>query len=214
MQEWVYVNKKVTQAAEKIKHNTIFGYVNAPLMAKFCGTKETAVKFIISQYHNGRFYFDQPVDMSGEFISKLTGLSNEWNLVPVGIKEGLVEEITGSNSGKKLKGFTISQITTRMPQIVAKIIAITLTLASRGSDLKLDMLEAIDTIATNRKIYRWADYVVDMVNTICERCQETEGIIRFPSLILWIVMYHIFPKGNQILQEPTRFHMWRFKPFS
>ena len=96
---------------------------------------------------------------------------------------------------------------------MAKIIAITLTLAGRGSDLKLDMLEAVDTIATNGKIYKWDEYIVDTVKTICERCQETGGIIRFPSLILWIVMYHIFPKGNQIFQELTRFHMWRFKPF-
>ena len=108
----------------------------------------------------------------------------------------------------------ISQITTRIPQIVAKIIAITLTLAGRGRDLKLDMLEVVDTIATNGKIYKWDEYVTDMVKTICERCQETGGIIRFPSLILWIVMYHIFPNKNPIFQEPTRFHMWRFKPFS
>ena len=97
---------------------------------------------------------------------------------------------------------------------MAKIIEITLTLAGRGSDLKLYMLEAINTIVTDRKIYRWADYVTDMVKTICERCQEMGGIIKFPSLILWIVMYHIFPEGNLIFQEPTRFHMWRFKPFS
>ena len=87
-------------------------------------------------------------------------------------------------------------------------------MVGRESDLKLDMLEAVDTIATNGKIYRWAEYVTDMVKTICERCQETGGIIRFPSLILWIVMYHICPEGNQFFQEPTRFHMWRFKPFS
>ena len=91
MQEWDYVNKKPTQAAEKIKYSTIFSYVNAPLMPSFGGTKETTVKFIISRYHNDRFYFDQPVDISGEVISKLTGLSNTGGLVPVGIKEGLVE---------------------------------------------------------------------------------------------------------------------------
>ena len=107
-----------------------------------------------------------------------------------------------------------SQIKTQTPRIVAKIIAITLTLESRGNELKLDMLEAIDTIATDRKIYRWAKYVADMVKTICERCQEMGGIIRFPSLILWIVMYHIYPEGNPIFQEPTRFHIRRFKPFS
>jgi len=76
------------------------------------------------------------------------------------------------------------------------------------------MLEVVDTIATNGNIYRWDEYVANMVKTICERCQEMGGIIRFPSLILWIVMYHICPKGNPIFQELTRFHMWRFKPFS
>ena len=67
----------------------------------------------------------------------------------------------------------ISQITTRTPWIVAKLIAITLTLAGRGNDLKLEMLEVVDTIATDGKIYRWVEYVTDMVKTICERCQET-----------------------------------------
>ena len=108
----------------------------------------------------------------------------------------------------------ISQIIAQTPQIVAKIIAITLTMAGRGSDLKLDMLEAVDTIATNGKIYSWVKYVVEMIKTICEKCQETRGIIRFPSLILWIVMFYIFPEGNKNFQEPTKFHMWRFKPFS
>ena len=97
---------------------------------------------------------------------------------------------------------------------MAKIIAITITLAGRGSDLKLDMLEAVDTIVTDGRIYRWAEYVADMVKTIYERCQEMGGIIKFPSLILWILMYHIYLKGNPIFQEPSRFHMWRFKPFS
>ena len=100
MQEWDYVNKNPTQATKKIKYNTIFNYVNAPLMASFGGTKETTVKFIISRYRNGQFYFNQPVDISREVISKLNGLSNEGNLVPIGIKEGLVEELIGSSSGK------------------------------------------------------------------------------------------------------------------
>ena len=101
-----------------------------------------------------------------------------------------------------------------MPQIVAKIIAITLTMAGCGSDLKLDMLEAVDAIATNGKVYIWAEYVVDMIKNICEKFQEMGGIIRFPSLILWIVMFSICLEGEKTFQEPTRFHMWRFKPFS
>ena len=116
------------QAAQKIQRSTLFSYANAPLMASFGGTKEAAVKFIISWYHNGRFYFDEPTNISGDVISKLTGLSNKGDPVPVGIKEGVVEELTGSPSGKNSKGLMISQITTWTPQIVAKIIAITLTI--------------------------------------------------------------------------------------
>ena len=143
----------MTQATEKIRKSTLFNYPNAPLMASFGGTKEAVVKFIISRYHNGRFYFDRPIDITEDVISRLTGLSNEGNPVPIGIKEGLVQELTGSPSGKNSKGLMIGQIATRTPQIVAKIIAITLTLAGRGSDLKLEMLEAVDTIATDGRIY-------------------------------------------------------------
>ena len=151
----------MTQAAEKVQWSTIFNYPNAPLMASFGGTKEAAVKFIISRYHNGRFYFDQLVNITGDIISTLTSLSNQGNPVPIRIKEGLVEELTGSLSGKNSKGLMIGQI-------VAKIIAITLTLASRSSNLKLEMMEAVDTIAIDGRIYRWGDYVADMIKTICE----------------------------------------------
>ena len=78
----------------------------------------------------------------------------------------------------------INQIQVRTPQIMAKIIATRLTPTERGSDLKLDMLEVVDTIAKTRKVYRWAQYVTDMVKSICDKCQESVGIIRFPSLIL------------------------------
>ena len=53
IQEWAYVDKRMTQATEKIWKSTIFNYPNAPLMAIFGGTKEAVVKFIISHYHNG-----------------------------------------------------------------------------------------------------------------------------------------------------------------
>ena len=69
IQEWAYVDKKMTQAAEKIQKSTIFNYPNAPLMASFGGTKEAAVKFIISRYHNGRFYFYRPIYITGDVIS-------------------------------------------------------------------------------------------------------------------------------------------------
>ena len=108
IKEWAYVDKKPTPAAEKINHSTIMNYMNTPFMASFGGTKETVVKFIISQYHNGRFYFHRPVKISGEVIYKLTGLYNEGDPLPVSIKEGLVEQLTESPLGKNSKGIIIS----------------------------------------------------------------------------------------------------------
>ena len=64
----------------------------------------------------------------------------------------------------------ISQIQTQTPQIVAKIIANALTPTGRGIDLKLDMLEAVDTITHTGNIYRWAEYVADMLKGICKKC--------------------------------------------
>ena len=52
IQEWAFVDNRMTQATEKIQKSSIFNYPNAPLMASFSGTKEAAVKFIISRYHN------------------------------------------------------------------------------------------------------------------------------------------------------------------
>ena len=82
------------------------------------------------------------------------------------------------------------------------------------SDLKLDMLEVVDTIACTEKIYRWAQHVIDMLKNICEKCQESVEIIRFPSLILWIVMYHLCLVAEKQFQEPHKYHMWRFNPFA
>ena len=76
------------------------------------------------------------------------------------------------------------------------------------------MLEAVDTIADTGKIHRWAEYVVDILKGIYEKCQELGGIIKFPSLMIWIVMYYLCPVGDKQFQKPMKFHMWRFKPFA
>ena len=64
--------------------------MNTPFMESFGGTKETTVKFIISRYHNEKFYFDRPIEIFGEVIYKLTRLSNQGEHIPIGIKYGLV----------------------------------------------------------------------------------------------------------------------------
>ena len=76
----------MTEEGLKVNHRTIMNYMNAPLMVSFGGTKENISKFIISQYNNGKFYFDRPMEISAETIYKITGLSNKGDLALVGIK--------------------------------------------------------------------------------------------------------------------------------
>ena len=111
------------------------------------------VKFSISWYNNGKFYFDKPVEISSEFIYKLTGLSNTGDPVPIGIKYGLVERLTGTPTRKNYKGLIVSQIQDTTREIVEKVVSTGLIVIGRGCDLKLEMLEAVDTIATSGKIY-------------------------------------------------------------
>ena len=70
----------MTKEGLKINQSTIMNYMNAPLMVSFGGTKENIVKFIINRYHNGKFYFDEPVEISVETIYKLTGLPSKVTL--------------------------------------------------------------------------------------------------------------------------------------
>ena len=80
----------MTEEGTKIKHSTIMNYMNAPLMVSFGGTKENISKFIINRYHNGKLYFDRPMEISVKTIYKHIGISNKGDPVLVGIKEGLV----------------------------------------------------------------------------------------------------------------------------
>ena len=52
-----------------------------------------------------------------------------------------------------------------------------------------------------------------MLKGICEKFQESRRIIRFLSLIIWIVMYYLCPVEDKQFQEPEKFYMWRFKSF-
>ena len=101
-------------------------------MEHFGGAKENITKFIINWYHNGKLYFDRLVEISTETIYKLTRLSNKGDPVPVGIKEGLVEKITGTTIGKNSKGLIIGQIKSTTPKMVAKIVSIGLIATGQG----------------------------------------------------------------------------------
>ena len=68
------------------------------------------------------------------------------DVVPIGIKEGLVERLTVTPTWKSSKGLIIGQVQATTPKIVAKIMSIDLSVTRRGCDLKLDMLEAVNCI--------------------------------------------------------------------
>ena len=155
-------------------------FLNAPILESFGGTKETIVKFIISWYHNGKFYFDTPLEISAKTIYKLTGLSNKGDPVPIGIKEGLFERLTGTLTWKNSKGLINKQIQATTPKIVAKIVSAGLTGIGRNYDLNLDMLEVVKCIERTWKIYCCAQYMADVLKSICDKCQESGAIIRFP----------------------------------
>ena len=204
----------MTEEGTKINHSTIVNYMNAPFMVSFGGTKENIVKFIIGWYHNGKFYFDKPVEISAETIYKLTGLSSKGDPIPVGIEEGMIEILTRIPTRKKSKGLIVGQIKATTPKMVAKIVSMGRTVTGRGCDLKLDMLEVVNCIAESGKVYYWDQYLDNMLKSICEKFQKIGAIIRFPSLLIWISIYHLCPVGDPQFLESTRFHMWCFKSFS
>ena len=72
----------------------------------------------------------------------------------------LVKKFIGSNNkGKNSKGLQINSI--EMPPIkwVTLIVSIFLSTSIRPSNVKLDMLEAIDNIAYNLKVYNWDAHI-------------------------------------------------------
>ena len=136
------------------------------------------------------------MEISAETTYKLTKLSNKGDPVLVGTKEGLVERLTRTMTGKNSKGLIVSQIKSSTPKVVAKIVSASLTIAGQGCDLKLDMLEVVDCIVGSRKVYCWAQYMADILKSICVKCQESSAIIRFPSLLISIAMYHLCLVGH------------------
>ena len=54
----------------------------------------------------------------------------------------------------------------------------------------------------------------DILKSIYKKCQESGAMIIFPSLLIWIAMYHLCPVEHKDFLELTRFHMWHFNSFS
>ena len=74
------------------------------------------------------------MEISGEIIYKLTGLSNKGDLVPMGIKYGLVERLTGTLTGKNSKGLIVGQIQATTPKNGGQNHVYSLNVMGRGFD--------------------------------------------------------------------------------
>ena len=91
----------------------------------------------------------------------------------MGIKERLVERLTGTPTRKNSKGLIVGQIKASTPKLMAKIMSTGLIVVGRGCDLKLNMLEAVDCIAKSGKLYCWDQYMADILRSICVKFQES-----------------------------------------
>ena len=81
MKEWEKSENARNVTATKIK-----SYLNAPIIDNFGTLKEEAVKFLVSRYHDGKIWLDQPITINNKLINFITGLSLNGEPVPVGSK--------------------------------------------------------------------------------------------------------------------------------
>ena len=84
-----------------------------------------------------------------------------------------------------------------------KIIFAGLTTTGRGYDSKLDILEVVVNVSKIGKTYQSEQYLIDIINNMCVKCQEERTPIKFPSLIIWITMYYIRPVRDPEFDDPT-----------
>lgn len=107
----------------------IKAYLNSPIMGIFDNLKEEASKFLVSRYHDGKIWIDDPIEITPKLINFITGLPVKGELVQFDVKNmALVKNITCSSSkGKNYEGLQTSSIEMLTIKWVALIVSIFLT---------------------------------------------------------------------------------------
>ena len=100
--------------------------MNTPLMDIFVGIKEVIVQLIIGWFHNGKLYFATPIEINGNLINQIIGLSNKGEPIPIGPTPALVKELTGTPLGKYSRGLIVNQILYGTKKITTKIVSMAL----------------------------------------------------------------------------------------
>ena len=92
MKEW-----EKSKNARNIMTSRIKSYLSAPIIDNFGTLKEEVVKFLVSRYHDGKIWLDQPININNKLINFIIGLPLNGELVPVESKNpALLEKFTGS----------------------------------------------------------------------------------------------------------------------
>jgi hypothetical protein len=188
LKEWGQIEGFLALFVAKIK-----SYLNTPILESFENNKEKAAKFLVSYYHDGKFWLDEPIKITPKLINFVTRFPIKGNPVPFGTKSmDLVNKFTGSNrKGKKSKILQINSIEMMTIKWTTLIVSIFLIASGRPLGIKIDMLEAIENIVYHTKIYNWDSHIVELLKSNCEGFQELNTPICFPSFLIWIAMKKI-----------------------
>ena len=79
-------------------------YLGAPQIARFGNLKDLAAKYVVSRYHDGKFWLENTVELTAELLHRITGLSMTGAPVPIAmpsaamIRDYLRSEAEGTNS--------------------------------------------------------------------------------------------------------------------
>jgi hypothetical protein len=115
-----------------------------PQVADMGRWKEEVEKFIVSRYHQGYLWLDQPIEITGGLLYRILGIPRTGAKVPKSANTNdWMQFLTGSVTTKNSKGLLINKITNLRACWTAIIIYLCFTPAGRASDIKMTMVEAI-----------------------------------------------------------------------
>jgi len=196
LREWGLIERNIWREPVAIINNSgISRYLGAPQIAKMGNLKDLAAKYIVSRFHDGKLWLDNPVEITEDLIHHVMGLPKKGDRVPMDMPSAkMIEEELGSEEeGTNSKGIRISQARHDYVKWVLTIIVVCLTNVGRPSSIKREVLPAAVQIAENGTIYNWSKYVFDLLIENIKNYQDTGANTRFPSLIIWLAMIDITP---------------------
>ena len=174
------------------------------------------MKYLVSRYHDGKFWLENTMELMAELIHRVTGLPLTGNTVLLAMPSAAMmqEYLRSEEEGTISKGIRIGKATHEGVEWALTIIALCLTNAGRSSSVKRDVLPVAVELATQGTIYNWSRYLVDLLDENIRNCQETGASIRFPSLLIWLVMTDITPVGDVQFTTVGQPFMLNFRLFS